>query len=99
MSSMYWHRRLPRNADGVMAHVPVDTDEESLADWDEKSTYWENEARNSPPDIAAVCLDYAQHISNNGLAATSVVVVQATAAITEADDTDAGLVAIAARLM
>jgi hypothetical protein len=46
-----------------MSYEPPDyTDAEILADFEVKAKHWENEARNSSPDIAAVCLDYAKHI-------------------------------------
>ena len=46
-----------------MSWEPPDyTDEEILADWEIKAAHWENEARNSPPDIAVHCLDYAAHL-------------------------------------
>lgn len=46
-----------------MGYVPTKyTDAEILAEWELKAVHWENEARNSPPDVAIHCLDYAKHI-------------------------------------
>jgi hypothetical protein len=45
-----------------MSHEPPDyTDEEILADLEDKASHWELEATLNP-DVAAVCLDYAKHI-------------------------------------
>jgi hypothetical protein len=41
---------------------PTYSDEEILARLELKAAYWENEARNSPPDVAVHRLDYAKHI-------------------------------------
>ena len=48
-----------------MGFEPPDyTDEEILADWEIKAAHWENEARNSSPDIPA-SLDKSTHVSQH----------------------------------
>ena len=49
----------------IWGYEPPDyTDEEILADLESKAAHWELEATLNPdtPEIAAVCLDYAEHI-------------------------------------